>query len=625
MKKQTHLFAVAMFLSGILAFGANGLAQQPPNGGGGVGGGGSGGGNGGHGEAPDFGDLIILYRNADGVPVPSASVLVEDPETGAMVDGGLCWQPIAFEPATCGSLAIPLDGPSNQYLVPVNQYSCGVETGYTGCTQEVDFGRFNAARSPDQVLESQLEDVVASLSTADQVTLDPAGRLIASTCNSSIDNLGKTIDSPLQNLAIYKQIILTGSIGGPLPQGKAIRDIAATGLGAASDKSGEVNIDLIAYLNQIMGLTDPQTTTILDPKLCETYRKEVQGVIQEVEKCFLNYGNFPSSTYNRRNNFETLPNPAYIDPNGGAGVAGMFEFLTLLNADDPVRPQFVKAYGQIFDTVFGENNELTNSKIRDFATAADDARAVISFMHEHQVPVDFETRVPCTPSGDSFYDLSISEESGLQVPKNYVNGGEREFFVNIVNLGPDLANGIVTVIATNGEELGNWEFLIDALPAGQTASFTQIFTIETSSNTINWTATVVAEPDVADPNPSNNSVYAVSNVRANGGDQELLSFIAPSRVPINSDQVLIVDIINNGPAESANGLVTVEGVSSRGDNVQFSDTFFDLQNGEQQSISFPWTTPSAPTTFRWTAIVTGNDGDTNQGNNGATAITRVRR
>ena len=83
--------------------------------------------------------------------------------------------------------------------------------------------------------------------------------------------------------------MLTGTLGAPLPEGASTLDTAARGLGAASDKAGEVNVDLVAYLNQIMGLSDPVTPTILDPKICMTYKEEVQGVIQLVEKCFLDY------------------------------------------------------------------------------------------------------------------------------------------------------------------------------------------------------------------------------------------------------------------------------------------------------------------------------------------------
>ena len=108
-------------------------------------------------------------------------------------------------------------------------------------------------------------------------------------------------------------------------------------------------------------------------------------------------------------------------------------------------------------------------------------------------------------------------------------------------------------------------------------------------------------------------------------DMELLSLAAPSRVTINSEQILAVEIINNGPAGDAAGTVTLEGVSSRGQTVQFSDTFSALQSGDQQSFIFSWTAPSAPTTFTWTAIVTANENDTNLNNDKATALTRVRR
>jgi len=465
----------------------------------------------GGGAAPDFGDLIILLRNDNGVPIPSPATQVEDPETGELVDGGLCWQPIAFNvddtalcPTTC---QVTTTTPAT---VSVDQFNCGVATGCSGCTQEVDFGRINEARSPDEVFASQLEDVVVTLATADCRTLDPAGRIVASNVDDiTLDNLAKTIDSPLQNLAIYRELILTGTIGAPLPEGAGILDTAARGLGAASDKAGDVNVDLVAYLNQIMGLSDPLTTTILDPKLCETYREEVQGVIQLVEKCFLDYNAYG---YDRATNFGALPAPAYIPE--GTPEEGWFEYLALVPDTDP--PLFQILQGPITTAVFADE-PFSDVNIGGFAQASDDTRSVISFMHENQVPVDFETAVPCVASGDIFYDLSISEQSGLQVPKNYVNGGEREFFVNVANLGPDTANGTVTVVATNGGELGSWTFDIIDLPAGQTASFTQLFTISTSSDTINWTATVVADPPEADPNLGNNSVSAVSSVRATGG------------------------------------------------------------------------------------------------------------
>ena len=526
MKTQTHLFTVVLALAGLLAFSAGALAARPPGAGNG---GGNGGGGGGDMAPPDYGDLIILYRDADGVPIPSDEVQVPDPETGLLVDGGLCWQPIAFnvdDETACPAECVVASAPEGADVVAVNQYSCGVEVGCSGCTQEVDFGRINAARSPVTVFDSQLADVIVNLATADCTALDPAGRMIAIRAAEALDdNLLSTIDSPLQNLAIYRQLMLTGSIGVALPQDADPIDTAARGLGVGSDKSGEVNVDLVAYLNQIMGLTDPATTTILDPKLCETYREEVQGVIQLVEKCFLNYGNVPPSglayRYRRAQNFEALPSPPYIDdPMGSEDMGGWFEYLAVL---DGTVPSFTIAYGPILDTVFDTDLNLDEGNIGGFARAADDTRAVISYMHTWQVPVGYETAVPCTVDpGLMAYDVLISEMSGLQVPVQMVDGGDgREFTVTVTNASGSAnpASGTVTVTAV-AESGGNingspWTFEFNDLGVGSTFSPGPVpFQIDLGQTTkINWTAVAAAPNDV---NLSNNTAYATTNVRVTG-------------------------------------------------------------------------------------------------------------
>jgi hypothetical protein len=514
MKKSIFTFAITLALACLLALGSNAIGAKPP---------GAGNGGGGGGEITDFGDLIILYRDDYGVPIPSPEMQVEDPETGEWVDGGLCWQPLAFnfsdppDPANvvCPDDCVTVSIPEGEIVVAVDQYTCGVAAGCSGCTQEVDFGRVNEARSPDTVFESQLDDVIVNLSTADCLTLDPAGRVVASQVEDDLVT-SRAIDSPLQNLAIYRELILMGTLGAPLPLLTAdYLTTAARALGAASDKTGEFNVDMLAYLNQIMGLDGLPTT--LDPKICETYREEVQGVIQPVNKCFLDYGDF---VYNRAMNFGALPDPAYIPEEnivlGIYPVAGTFEYLA--EKDPPTTPPtFEIVQGPITTAVFADEPGFLDGNIGGFAQAADDARAVINFMHSNPLPAGYETPLDCEASGEIFYDLSISEQSGLQVPKNYVSGGEREFFVNVTNLGPDPADGTVTVVATNGVELGSWTFTITDLLAGQTASFTQYFTITTTSNRINWSATVVADPPTADPNLGNNYVTASSTVRAAGG------------------------------------------------------------------------------------------------------------
>ena len=160
---------------------------------------------------------------------------------------------------------------------------------------------------------------------------------------------------------------------------------------------------------------------------------------------------------------------------------------------------------------------FSDVNIGGFAQASDDTRAVINFMHDWAIPdADvFATAVPCEPLSDITYDVSLSEESGLQVPKNYVNGGEREFTVTPANAGPDAASGTVTVTASaNGADVEEWVFTFNDLAAGASESFVQLFTITTTSDTIDWHAVVEAEFDVIE---SNNTADATSTVKASGG------------------------------------------------------------------------------------------------------------
>ena len=478
-------------------------------------------------QAPpvEFGDLVILYREDSGVPILTADG-VEGPNTG------LCQQPVAFNAADpadlCPDTCVVPSVPAGAEVVDVDQATCAVVSGCEACTQEVDFGRVNEARSSDEVFDSQLQDVVVNLATSDcVVSLDPAGRLV--TGKLVVDNPDpepdvfstSAIDSPLQNLAIYRQLIQTGSLGIPLPGD--VLDTAARGLGAASDKTGEVNVDLVAYLNLIMGLSDHATTTILDPKICIQVREELQGSVQLVQKCFLDYSAY---AYDRQLNFEgdgledqPLPNPPYIPGAPETPVAGWFEYLDVL---DPAVPSFRIVQGPILEAVFPDTPfvEFEGVDIGAFARAADDTRAVIAFMHNWAVPADFETAVPCVAQEGITYDVSISPVSGLQVPKNYVDGTLREFTVTVANGGPDDATGVVavTAVARNGEEAGSWTFAFaedDPLLAGTSRSWTEVFQVRLDETTvIDWTAIAEAPYDV---NTSNNTVTATTSVRATGG------------------------------------------------------------------------------------------------------------
>jgi len=499
---------VAAVLVGLSAMTASAFAAPPPGAGGGGSGGGSGNGGGGSGGggssgSPDLGDLFVLFRDADGVPIPTADS---------------CQQPLAAPgvslPAVGTFPACTPASPTQSCVIPVDPGTCAVAAGYETFTQEVDFGRTSVVRSPVTVLEQQLDDVIVNLATADCTTLDPAGRLVTSTVTDGVVS-SAAIDSPLQNLAIYRQLMLTGTLGRQLPDTSAL-NTAARGLGAAIDKTGKVSVDTVAYLNQIMGLTDESVTTFL-PKKCINIREEVNGVVQTVRKCFLDYGATGGNyAYDRTANFTSLPSPAYIP--AAAPQAGWFEYLSVL---DSTIPSFGITQGPILAAVpeLLAAPTLTVSNIGGFAQAADDARAVINFMHSWPLPVDFVTPLTCTASGATTYDVSISPDSGLQVPVQMVDGSTREFTVAVANAGPQAASGTVTVtaVAANGVPISGspWSFSFNDLAAGASTSFIQSFSINLGARTtIAWTGNATAEFDV---NLNNNTVTETTNVRVTGG------------------------------------------------------------------------------------------------------------
>ena len=249
------------------------------------------------------------------------------------------------------------------------------------------------------------------------------------------------------------------------------------------------------------------------------------GVVQLVQKCFLDYPE--SYQYDRSANFdgggegEGLPYPPYIPEDSPS--LGTFEYLS---KQGDCKDAMYVTQGPIMEAVFN-NQTLTQSGITGFALAADDARAVIDYMHNWPVPGDCATTVPCdAPETEASADVSISDVSGLQVPKNLVDYSEgREFTVTVANGGPDAASGTVTVnaVAANGgaiisgdETVGPpWVYTFSDLANGSSEQFVQPFRIEVGGvTTISWTAAVTI--DQIDPNPSNNTVTATSNVKTTG-------------------------------------------------------------------------------------------------------------
>jgi hypothetical protein len=164
--------------------------------------------------------------------------------------------------------------------------------------------------------------VTSKLAVATSVTFDVAGRLV-------ID--GATVDSPLENLALYQAILKAGgTLTLPTKTGNVTLTLAnaAVFLGAAADKAGSVTLDTVMYLDPVLGVP----------------------------------GAFPSATFSF--------NPAIYNTTVWVGtVSGSTVTWTQTTlAAAAALPAITTVTGAI-----------------DFAAAADAARAVIQFVHDAQL------------------------------------------------------------------------------------------------------------------------------------------------------------------------------------------------------------------------------------------------
>ena len=286
------------------------------------------GGSAGRGSPPDaggggdlYGDLYVILRDDQGVPILSPEGFV---------------QPIDAE----GNL-LPLDAEG------------AVLPEYETLVQEVEIGRTNVARAPEDVLDGRSEEVLEILNSATAISFDPAGRLVV-----TVDGVTSTIDSPLENLSIYIALMETGTIEGVdnpalgdlfLIDGvKTIEDMeaAATFLAAATDKSSAFTTDEIAYLNLILDI-EPQT---------------IEGT--DVTYSAVDFSEFE---YDREATFDGLLTTILVQQDDGSWVATEVD---------------------VYDVVFaGEPDTATDGTLEAFTQAADDARAVINYIHEYEVPV----------------------------------------------------------------------------------------------------------------------------------------------------------------------------------------------------------------------------------------------
>ena len=185
-------------------------------------------------KGDDYGDLIVLVRDPE-----TGKPMVEDAEGNLVV----------CDDADCAlELLVCLDASCNDYQAMIDGE---VPAGVTPI--EVDFGRAAVARSPDKVTEKALDDAITKL-TAENVVLstDAAGRISYSVDGGVTWN---TIDSPLENLALYIDLVTGLADDDVISQAEAaLGDLATLNTAASlfagvADKTGDISIDYVVYQN----------------------------------------------------------------------------------------------------------------------------------------------------------------------------------------------------------------------------------------------------------------------------------------------------------------------------------------------------------------------------------------
>jgi|GEM_PF-2692946 len=382
------------------------LETMARNGGNGGGGGGNGGGGGGKGDS--YADLMLLYRDVNGVPltngpwegehgtsycvqpittdeVPNPYYLLDGDEPQYLepvvnpVDGRtVTLVPLfahypeflpededisgALTPAARPTDPGPPDDHEDEGGEPCDPLVITLQDGttfnYAAFTKEVELERLNLARSPEHVLRQHMREVQALIEATepDRFTLDPAGRPVFD---------GVAIDAMPKLQGMRESLLETGTLPGasehpeyPFPFQLANPDfsqwstweLSSFTLGGAASKFATINVDAVAYHDRIMGIAD-------DWVPAEGWPKNTL-YSPELNESFVDYSDF---TYDRSDTFPGCV--VYLDAaNWSAGFQAA-RLLDVVEFSEPTPKQ---------DNLAG------------YTQMAEDARAIIYFIHENE-------------------------------------------------------------------------------------------------------------------------------------------------------------------------------------------------------------------------------------------------
>jgi hypothetical protein len=450
----TMLVGVAMILSTPIVTLGKGKPENP----------GTGGGSAGDAAGALYGDLYVIERDGNGVPI-TREVTYTDTETGQPVTVS-CPQPLA---EGCGLLPLwgecgnetpgVLDLPDDCLFDPELYDPCAVygteaDPSFVNQLQTVSFGRGSVSRSPPSVIDSSYGEALKAINLAAEecdspkkaIKLDPAGRIMLclATATDPASYAWKTIDSPLENLGLYRAAMTNGCFGpidevvvgeegqtitvttalsgsargylnsaslGHLPCAddtilpevitKADMLSAAIFIGAAADKFYPVTLDQIINLNTYLGVNSytyqrSGKTRILTvtyfpfeveggPEGWFAYKRGTDACVAPTYAALLKVTNGSFIIDPMLNVFGD--SPPGVDLRGGNGVA-----ITVCRGGSPLQDLGENVvcddpgdganpvYGSQEDGIFGCGGANW------FAQAAEDARKTIWYLHNYEAP-----------------------------------------------------------------------------------------------------------------------------------------------------------------------------------------------------------------------------------------------
>jgi len=148
-----------------------------------------------------------------------------------------------------------------------------------GGIPEVELGRLNVSRAPSRVLARAEDEALATYLSEMSALYNLSAGDAAKLLESNFRGVSR-YDSPLQNLALYKDVMIFGNTQlndldiGVTPVSQL--DLAAIFLGSASDKTIPISENTVIALNRILGLVElsPEDRNVLATK-AETVRQSI--------------------------------------------------------------------------------------------------------------------------------------------------------------------------------------------------------------------------------------------------------------------------------------------------------------------------------------------------------------